>query len=157
LTIGEFNTGIWVIRDPDLEKDRTNRLLGCRLVGGPAERGAMMLDVQTSVLGTRHSFVGERSVTLGDFLQLKDAFTAALWERGSNRDVLRVLERAADENGFIAALTHRGSRAFEGYHLTAEAKAALLSGDIRWIEAHMGKLSERQQTWLWCRLGQEIW
>jgi hypothetical protein len=58
---------------------------------------------------------------------------------------------------FIAALTHGGSEALEGYHLTAEAKAALLSGDIRWIEANVGKLSKRRQTWLWCRLGQEIW
>ena len=116
-----------------------------------------MFETQTAVLDTRHAFVAERSVTLGELLQLKAAFTAALWEQESNHDILRVLDRAADDNDFIAALTHNGTKALEGYHLTAEAKAALLSGDIRWIEAHVGKLSERQQTWLWCRLGQEIW
>ena len=113
-------------------------------------------EAQAAVLGTR-GFVGERAVTFADLMQLKSAFTVALWEQESNHDVLKVLDRAADDNSFIAALTHRGSDALEGYHLTAEAKAALLSGDIRWIEAHVGKLSERQQTWLWCRLGQEVW
>ena len=75
----------------------------------------------------------------------------------NRKEVLRVLDRAASDDGFIAQLTYRGSEALQGYHLTSEAKAALLSGDIRWIEAHVGKLDERQQTWLWCRLQQEIW
>jgi hypothetical protein len=54
-------------------------------------------------------------------------------------------------------LTHHGSEALDGYDLTASEKAALLSGDIRWIEAHVGKLTSRQKTWLYCRLEQEIW
>lgn len=112
--------------------------------------------VQTPRMRAKH-FVGERPVTLGDFVQLKNAFAIALWEQESNHDVLRVLDRAADDNRFIAALTHRGSEALKGYHLSKRAKAALLSGDIRWIEAHVCKLTERQKTWLWCRLGQEIW
>jgi hypothetical protein len=127
------------------------------VVSGFSERGAKMLEAQTAVLDTRHSFVGERPVSLGQFLLLRDAFTVALWERASNREILRVLDRAADDNAFIAALAHPGSKALKGYRLTSEAKAALLSGDLPWIEAHVGKLSERQQTWLWCRLGQEIW
>jgi hypothetical protein len=73
------------------------------------------------------------------------------------KEILRVLDRAASDNGFIAQLTYRGSDALQGYHLTNEAKAALLSGDIRWIEAHAGELDARLSTWLWCRLQQEIW
>lgn len=75
----------------------------------------------------------------------------------NGKEILRVLDRAASDNGFIAQLTYRGSDALQGYHLTNEAKAALVSGDIRWIEAHVGKLSARLSTWLWCRLQQEIW
>ena len=102
-------------------------------------------------------FVGERPVPLGDLVQLKRAFNVALWERESNDEILRVLDRAEDDNDFIAALTYRGSDALEGYHLTSQATAALLSGDVRWPEAHVGSLTEQQQTWLRCRLGQEIW
>jgi hypothetical protein len=90
-------------------------------------------------------------------MQFRKAFAIALWERESNQEVLRVLERAADDNDFLAALTYRGPEALASYHLTTEAEAALLSGDIRWIEAHVGKLDKRQQTWLWCRLCQENW
>jgi hypothetical protein len=72
-------------------------------------------------------------------------------------ELVRVLERAADDDVFIAQLTYEGSKALEGYDLTSEEKAALLSGDIQWIEAHLGKLDERLSTWLWCRLQQEIW
>ena len=73
------------------------------------------------------------------------------------QEILKVLDRAANDNGFIAQLTHQGSEALRGYRLSSVAKAALLSGDIRWIETHVGKLNKRLRTWLWCRLQQEIW
>jgi hypothetical protein len=72
-------------------------------------------------------------------------------------ELRRVLERAADDPGFIARLTEQGSKALAGFNLTFEEKAALLSGDIRWIEARLGKLDRQLSTWLWCRLQQEIW
>ena len=78
-------------------------------------------------------------------------------EEVDTAEILRVLERAADDARFIAQLTHNGSRALQGYDLTEEAKAALLSGDIRWVEGHVGKLDARLRTWLDCRLQQEIW
>lgn len=71
--------------------------------------------------------------------------------------IVTVLERAADDPAFIAQLTDQGSKALQGYNLTLEEKAALLSGDINWIETHVGKLDERLSTWLECRLQQEIW
>jgi hypothetical protein len=111
----------------------------------------------TAMLNTEHAFVGDGALTLGTILQLRRAFGVAPWAEQANDDVLRVLDKAAGDNQFIAALTHRGSRALDDYHLTSEAKAALLSGDIRWVETHVGKLDKRQQTWLLCRLGQEIW
>lgn len=77
------------------------------------------------------------------------------WE--SRKEIIRLLERAADDTGFIARLTYDGSKALRGYNLTLEEKAALLSGDIRWVEAHIGQLDGHLSTWLWCRLQQEIW
>jgi len=71
--------------------------------------------------------------------------------------ILDVLDKAATDSRFIAELTDQGLEALSRYHLTWPEKAALLSGDIRWIEAHIGKLSTRQRTWLECRLQQEIW
>ena len=82
-----------------------------------------------------------------------------LWYSGevNATEILRVLDQAADDDGFIAQLTLDGSKALQNYDLTNEEKAALLSGDIRWIEARVGKLDARLRTWLECRLQQEIW
>jgi hypothetical protein len=78
--------------------------------------------------------------------------------RAHNRAaILEVLDRAGVDDAFIAQLTHEGPKALEGYDLTPAEQAALLSGDIRWIEDHVGKLTPRQKTWLYCRLEQEIW
>ncbi len=71
--------------------------------------------------------------------------------------IVKILERAANNPAFIAQLTYQGSKALRGYNLTLEEKAALVSGDINWIEAHIGKLDERLSTWPRCRLQQEIW
>ena len=106
---------------------------------------------------TRGSFAGERPVTPGEFPRPKAALAAALWEQETHRDILGVRDRAANGIDFLAALTHNGTQTLERHHLTAEPEAALPSGDIRWIGPHMGRLSGREQTWLWCRLGQEIW
>ena len=77
--------------------------------------------------------------------------------RVHRKEILRVLERAAGDNSFIAQLTYRGGEALQGYDLTWQEKAALLSGDIRWIEARLSKLDARLRTWLDCRLQQEKW
>jgi hypothetical protein len=87
-----------------------------------------------------------------------------LWTHPTGRDrtveakeILKVLKRAATDDGFIARLTNQGSKALRGYHLSQQAKAALMSGDVRWIEARAGKLNKRLRTWFDCRLQQEIW
>jgi hypothetical protein len=72
-------------------------------------------------------------------------------------EMLRVLDRAAEDDTFIAQLTYHGDRALEAYGLTRQEKAAILSGDIAWIEARLGKLDARLRTWLDCRLQQERW
>ena len=118
-----------------------------------------MLEVQQKRAPAKSTgrFLGERPAPPGVMAQLKKGFAVDLREQESDGEILRVLDRAAEDNGFIAELTYRGSTALEGYKLTLKAKAALLSGDIRWIEARVGKLDARLRTWLDCRLQQEIW
>ena len=71
--------------------------------------------------------------------------------------VLAVLDRAAQDNAFLARLAKNPVGALKGYKLTAKEKAALKSGDIRKIESWLGKLDERLKTWLMLRLSQEKW
>ena len=72
-------------------------------------------------------------------------------------EIMAVLARAARDPSYIAQLTYDPSGALEGYNLSQPARAALVSGDIRWIEAKVGRLDDRMRTWLDCRLQQEIW
>lgn len=72
-------------------------------------------------------------------------------------ELIKVLDRAAVDNTLLAELSERGSQALHEYDLSPEEQAALLSGDIRWIEARVGPLDDRQRTALWCRLQREAW
>ncbi len=76
---------------------------------------------------------------------------------GEAGDLLAVLGRAAEDGGYLAQLFEKGSRALGEYDLTLEEEAALLSGDIRWIEERFGPLSETLKRWLICRLQTERW
>lgn len=72
--------------------------------------------------------------------------------------VLEVLERASEESEFLARLAQNPAATLaEYYTLTSEERAALVSGDIKKIEAWVGKLDDKLATWLWCRLSQEKW
>ena len=85
---------------------------------------------------------------------------ARLTDRGRDieaKEILRVLRRAAADDNFIARLTEQGSKALQKYNLSRKAKAALMSGDIRWVEARVGKLNKSLRTWFDCRLQQERW
>lgn len=75
----------------------------------------------------------------------------------SKEAMLEVLGKAADDSAFLGQLADDPSKALNGYDLTWEEKAALASGDIRWVEAHVGKLNNHLATWLKCRLEQEKW
>ena len=72
-------------------------------------------------------------------------------------EVLRVLERAGTDSAFVAELFYAGADALEGYGLTGPEKLAVLTGDLRWIEEHIGPLAPVQRRWLEQRLSAEIW
>jgi formate transporter len=71
--------------------------------------------------------------------------------------LLAVLAKASDDNNFLMSLADNPDQALGDYDLTSEEKAALLSGDIRWIESKLGTLDEPLRTWLTARLTQEKW
>ncbi len=71
--------------------------------------------------------------------------------------ILAVLYRASQDSAFLAELSANPEEALAEYSLTDEEKAAIDSGDIRRIEALVGKLDERLKKWLTARLSQEKW
>ena len=72
-------------------------------------------------------------------------------------EMIKVLERAASDNEFIANLLYSGADALDEYSLTGPEKLAMLTGDIEWIEKHIGPLTSVQRRWLEQRLSAEIW
>jgi len=72
-------------------------------------------------------------------------------------EVVKVLERAAVDSEFAESLYYNGADTLEEYGLTSAEKLAILTGDINWIEEHVGKLTENQKRWLIQKLSAEIW
>lgn len=65
----------------------------------------------------------------------------------SKEAVMTVLERAGEDITFFGQLFEGCAEALQDYDLTQEERAALVSGDVRWIESHIGrKLDERLMT-----------
>jgi formate/nitrite transporter len=71
--------------------------------------------------------------------------------------LISVLAKARDDSTFLAQLSENSDKALEGYNLTSEAKAALASGDVHWLESRVGFLDGPLRTWLTSRLSQEKW
>jgi len=72
-------------------------------------------------------------------------------------EVLRVLDRAGSDLGFAGSLFLMGADALEEYRLTGPEKLAILTGDVAWLEEHVGKLTEKQMLWLVRKLSAEVW
>lgn len=58
-------------------------------------------------------------------------------------EVIRVLDKTSTDISFWQELMENGSSALKGYHLSMEAKAAIVSGDLDWI-----RLSPGKQPWI---------
>ena len=71
--------------------------------------------------------------------------------------VRRVLKAASQSERFGQQLLSEGSRVLSGFALSPEAKAAIVSGDIAWIEKTCGELSCEERDWLQRRLEAEAW
>jgi DNA-binding response OmpR family regulator len=73
------------------------------------------------------------------------------------REVLSVLNRTAEDEDFWLALMEKGSDALQDYHLTSEAKAAIVSADLKWINEKIGELTQKQLRYIYKRLEREVW
>jgi len=73
------------------------------------------------------------------------------------REVIRALNRTSEDSRFWNALMELGSAALEEYLLSNEAKAAIVSGDLRWINEHVGELTQKQLMFIYKRLEREAW
>ncbi len=60
------------------------------------------------------------------------------------REVFRVLSRTSEDRDFRRALMDLQTDALENYHLSLEAKTAILSGDLTWLNEHIGELTQKQ-------------
>lgn len=73
------------------------------------------------------------------------------------REVVRVLSRTADDLDFWRDLMENGSLALMDYQLSDEAKAAIAAGDLKWINANVGELTQKQLMFIYKRLEREAW
>jgi YesN/AraC family two-component response regulator len=73
------------------------------------------------------------------------------------REVIRVLNRTTDDALFWQDLMNMGSEALEEYNLSPAAKAAIASGDLKWINDHVGELTQKQLMFIYKRLEREAW
>lgn len=73
------------------------------------------------------------------------------------KNLIAILAKARDDARFMARLADNPNKALKAYNLTPEAKAALESGDIRWLESRVGTLDEQLRTWITSRLSKEKW
>jgi len=73
------------------------------------------------------------------------------------REVSQILNRTAEDSDFWTDLMENGSIALEGYQLSTEAKAAIISGDLKWINEKIGELTQKQLMFIYKRLEREAW
>jgi DNA-binding NtrC family response regulator len=71
-------------------------------------------------------------------------------------EIVRVLDRAATDGEFVYRLLHQWADALEEYDLNNAEKLALLTGDLEWIEKHLGDLTAKQKRWLEKPLSREM-
>lgn len=97
--------------------------------------------------------------------QLRQAPPARIQDRVSGeeykliqkRELLRVLNRTAEDHQFWLDLMENGAAALADYHLGDAAKAAIASGDLAWINKNVGELSQKQLLFIYSRLAREAW
>ena len=159
----EFDLIVTDLKMPDLD--------GMELVHAVRSRRPRTAIVIITGYGTVRSAVDATKAGVSDYIE--KPFTPQEIAHAANRALRRLPRRAAVmveanlvkevlrmaslDDAFGASLLMEGSRVLSGYALSSEAKAAIVSGDIAWIEKECGELSSAEREWLERRLQAEIW
>ena len=89
--------------------------------------------------------------------RIEDRVNAEEFKLIQKRELINVLNRTADDEDFWKDLMENGSAALKSYHLSAEAKDAVASGDLGWINHNIGELTQKQLMFIYSRLEREAW
>lgn len=73
------------------------------------------------------------------------------------REVIQVLNRTWEDGDFWTDLMENGSEALTEYRLSSQARAAITSGDLKWINENVGELTQKQLLFIYKRLEREAW
>jgi DNA-binding NtrC family response regulator len=73
------------------------------------------------------------------------------------KEVISVLNRTWEDSDFWSDLMEKGSEVLEGYQLSSEAKTAIITGDLKWINENVGELTQKQLMFIYKRLEREAW
>jgi ActR/RegA family two-component response regulator len=73
------------------------------------------------------------------------------------REVIQVLNRTWEDGDFWTDLMENGSQALTDYRLSSQARAAITSGDLKWINENVGELTQKQLMFIYKRLEREAW
>ena len=92
---------------------------------------------------------------IDEVLRRHDAGPFQLFSLIQKREVLGVLSHAADDERFWDDLMELGSEALNNYQLISDAKAAIASGDLKWINENVGELNQKQLSFIFKRLERE--
>jgi formate transporter len=133
--------------------ERTVELMSSRPWLKKATPSFVYAKLESSVSGTLSETVRAQ---LEELVRAKSEQAPASLDEG-RKALLAVLSRASADTDFMARLAQNPDEALQEYQLTNEEKAALASGDIKWIESKLGTLAEPLRTWLNARLAQEKW
>ena len=73
------------------------------------------------------------------------------------QQLMSVLDRTAEDQKFWGQLMAQDQDALKEYNLSNEAKTAILSGDLGWINKNVGELTQKQLMFIYSRLECEAW
>jgi DNA-binding response OmpR family regulator len=73
------------------------------------------------------------------------------------REVLHVLDRTNEDQLFCHDLMEKGSAALAEYVLSDEAKDAIATGDLNWINTHVGELTQKQLKYVFACSQKKDW
>ena len=148
LLFGEANA-IWIDQESHRLLDLMESAIGVTLPDG----GAIIDDVYG-----HYPELGWRPLVQDFFLPIltrtwKRKGEAAFRPEGVDqeelkREVFRVLNRTSEDKEFWRTLMDMQTEALEAYKLNSEAKTAILSGDLQWLNEHIGELTQKQLTFV---------